>query len=318
MAKRRTHEKLVMLMVLLPYAMCFGDRKLEEIAADFDIPRNQLDELIKTLTSVRFAMRHGEHYSASVSFEDELTGFDIAVEEDELAVFDTRELDVPLRLTLAEVTTVMANLASLETVYNSPLINQVKEKLEEYTQNTFGLVVSTIDEAKVTPNTEMVYEAMRTKRQISFTYNGDLRHVSVVRIFNRHGNTYITAWDEDKRDHRNFRLDRIDGGISILEAESTASRHAFAYDPHDPFRLKRAAERITVELKPENSWVLPEHDVIEQGEDLLRVEIPVADKQWAARYLMAYHDYVTLLDSESFLEEVRISVGDALSRYQKM
>ncbi|MDO4908542.1 MAG: WYL domain-containing protein [Corynebacterium sp.] len=317
MARRPTHEKLVMLVALIPYATAFGDRKLDEIAADFKIPRDNLDDLIQTLTEVRIGIRDAADFNAPIGLADYDSRLELAIENDELAVLESRKMDIPLRMTLAEATTVLANLSSLAAVYNSPLIHQVIKKLSDYITESFGAVTSTdVAGAEYLPLTSILFRAMMEKKQVSFTYRNKVREVSVIRIFNYGPYTYATAWDEASQGHRNYRLDRIEGEITITDSETLADLHPQQYDASDPFRFSDVDDHIIVDLKTRDSWVLPQHEVLSSEGDTLRVKIPVADEDWLQRYMLAFGDFLQPVEAGKLLLGLGKKANDALIRYQ--
>ncbi len=60
-----------------------------------------------------------------------------------------------------------------------------------------------------------LFEAVRTRTEATFAYRGDDRRVVPVGLWFRFGHWYLVAWDLDRAAVRTFRVDRIDGDVTL-------------------------------------------------------------------------------------------------------
>ncbi|MEO5974820.1 MAG: WYL domain-containing protein [Ilumatobacteraceae bacterium] len=63
-------------------------------------------------------------------------------------------------------------------------------------------------------------DGLAERRVLQFVYNGENRRVHPYGLLARGGFWYIVGFDELRGDRRVFRVDRIDGGVTALEADS--------------------------------------------------------------------------------------------------
>jgi len=71
--------------------------------------------------------------------------------------------------------------------------------------------------ATVVPPRALVdlFEAVRTSAVTAFTYRGSARNVAPAGLWFRFGHWYLVAWDLDRDAVRTFRVDRIEGAVSL-------------------------------------------------------------------------------------------------------
>jgi len=74
--------------------------------------------------------------------------------------------------------------------------------------------VPTSDEAAT------LYTAVSERRLATFTYRGEERLLEPSRLSFRRGHWYVSGFDPRREDDRTFRLDRIDGGVELGEADA--------------------------------------------------------------------------------------------------
>jgi proteasome accessory factor B len=60
-----------------------------------------------------------------------------------------------------------------------------------------------------------LFTAVAERRRATFGYRGNQRTVDPYRLDFQKGRWYLTGFDHLRRDERNFRLDRIDGGVEL-------------------------------------------------------------------------------------------------------
>src|SRR5690606_16834423 len=60
-----------------------------------------------------------------------------------------------------------------------------------------------------------IFRAIGDRATVSFTYNGTPRTVRPYRLEFQRGRWYLTGFDETRADERNYRVERIEGDVTI-------------------------------------------------------------------------------------------------------
>jgi predicted DNA-binding transcriptional regulator YafY len=81
-------------------------------------------------------------------------------------------------------------------------------------------LVATLDEHPALPT---IHSALRRRAPVTFTYNGAERTVEPQLVWFREGNWYLAGYDRLRDADRTYRIDRIDGDVTVGEA-GTAER----------------------------------------------------------------------------------------------
>jgi predicted DNA-binding transcriptional regulator YafY len=72
-----------------------------------------------------------------------------------------------------------------------------------------------------------MFDAIRTRATLSFTYHGVAREVSPARMWFRDGHWYLVGWDATRDDRRTFRVDRIEDWPVVGEPDSRTLPEGF-------------------------------------------------------------------------------------------
>lgn len=91
-----------------------------------------------------------------------------------------------------------------------------------------------LDEHPLLP---VLHGAIRRRATVTFTHRGAERTVEPTLLFFREGNWYLAGYDRLREAERNFRVDRIEGGVDIGPADSFERRRATADEamPREPW-----------------------------------------------------------------------------------
>ncbi len=81
--------------------------------------------------------------------------------------------------------------------------------------------LESIGEVPVSPEVNTVFAAISERRLLSFVYRGERRTVEPRRLDLQRGRWYLTGHDRLRDGERNFRLDRIEGKVSIDDIGSS-------------------------------------------------------------------------------------------------
>ncbi|HXQ19178.1 MAG TPA: WYL domain-containing protein [Acidimicrobiales bacterium] len=85
-----------------------------------------------------------------------------------------------------------------------------------------------------------LFEAVRTRARVQFSYRGERRDLAPGGLWFRHGRWYVVGWDAARDDARTFRVDRIEDVPSVGEPGSGALPDGFdaaGGAPEEPWRL---------------------------------------------------------------------------------
>jgi predicted DNA-binding transcriptional regulator YafY len=94
--------------------------------------------------------------------------------------------------------------------------------------------IADLDEHPLLP---VLHGAIRRQAIVTFTHRGTERTVEPALLFFREGNWYLAGYDRLREAERNFRVDRIDGGVDVGPSGSFDRRRATAGEamPREPW-----------------------------------------------------------------------------------
>lgn len=95
--------------------------------------------------------------------------------------------------------------------------------------------IADVDEHPLLP---VLHGAIRRRATVTFTHRGTERTVEPALLFFREGNWYLAGYDRLREAERNFRVDRIEGGVDIGPAGSFDRRRGATADeamPREPW-----------------------------------------------------------------------------------
>jgi proteasome accessory factor C len=90
-----------------------------------------------------------------------------------------------------------------------------------------------------------LFDALRTRAEVTFSYRGQGRRVAPAGLWFRSGRWYLAGWDHDRHGGRTFRVDRIEGRPASGPADSGAVPEGFdpaEAAPDDPWRAGEGDE----------------------------------------------------------------------------
>lgn len=149
---------------------------------------------------------------------------DPGLEQDELAA-----------LNLAALTIRLDDLGSGEALWKLGASAGAAE------QSATGAVATIPSDENLGP----IFSAITARHTVAFTYRGDQRRVEPWRLDFQRGRWYLTGFDLDRDAERNFRLNRIEGDVTVEAITATAVR------PANETRQARQAWEIGPELVAE-------------------------------------------------------------------
>jgi proteasome accessory factor B len=148
-----------------------------------------------------------------------------------------------------------------------------------------------------------LFGAITERRTVAFGYRGEDRRVDPHRLDFRKGRWYLTGFDRDRQDRRNFRLDRIDGPVRVQgppgafpppAGEPGLALEAWRFGDGEPVEA-----RLLVDA-PRAPWVrrhLGDGAVAEERADGSVVfAVPVANRPAFRSFVLDLLDHAEILD----------------------
>lgn len=161
------------------------------------------------------------------------------------------------------------------------------------------------------PNLAPVFDAVTARRTVTFDYRGEARRVDPHRLDFRRGRWYLTGWDHDREDDRNFRLDRIEGDVVAGEAasfERAPSDHPGASAP--PWQLG-GDDEVTARLRvdaDQAAWArttLGDGAVADHHDDgSITFEIVVTNRAAFRSFALTFLDHAVIEDPPALRDDM--------------
>ncbi len=166
------------------------------------------------------------------------------------------------------------------------------------------------------PNLAALFQACAERRQATFTYNDEVRLIDPHRVGFQRGHWYLTGYDHQRHDERNFRLDRIGGGVTLGSPGGCTRVEAGSGLPDDPWRLGEGPE-VTARLRVDGDQVawatsqLGDATVTEWGPDG-SATFEVAVTNWPAfrSFVLGFLDRAELLGPAAQRQEMVAWLSD--------
>ncbi len=160
------------------------------------------------------------------------------------------------------------------------------------------------------PNLAALFQACAERRQATFTYNDEVRLIDPHRVGFQRGHWYLTGFDHQRQDERNFRLDRIADQVTLGSPGGYPRVEAGSGLPDDPWRLGAGPE-VTARLRVDGDQVawatsqLGEATVAERGSDG-SATFEVAVTNWPAfrSFVLGFLDRAELLGPPAQRQEM--------------
>jgi proteasome accessory factor B len=156
------------------------------------------------------------------------------------------------------------------------------------------------------PNLALLFGAVASRTPIALRYHGDERTIDPYRLEFQRGRWYLTGYDHLRDEERNFRLDRVEGTVTLTDLPafvppSTAvpgrARGAWELGGEEPVR---AVLRID---GPQARWVVhhvgPDHvRSVEADEGVVVVELPVTNRAALRSFVLSFLEHAELLEPD--------------------
>jgi proteasome accessory factor C len=236
----------------------------------------------------------------------------------------------PMRLSASEASAVIVALRTLRESADESVLETIDgalAKLDAAAEAGAGRVDVLLpeQERELAALRQRLSGAIDRGRQVRLTYyvpardENTHRAVDPLALVQSQGMSYLDAWCHVADGRRSFRMDRI---VEAEVLDDPVDDHSDV-PPLDLaeglFRPSSEDPLVTLRLQPAVRWVAeyyPVHDLREVGDEVLEVELYVADQRWLTRLLLRLTPYAELVAPEEFTETFRRAASDALSLYR--
>jgi proteasome accessory factor B len=168
------------------------------------------------------------------------------------------------------------------------------------------------------PNLSALFGAVAARRPVRLTYHDEERTIDPYRLEFQRGRWYLTGYDHLRDDERNYRLDRIDGTVTLTDgptfeppATSVPGRALGAWELGGEAPV-RAVVRID---GPQARWAVqhvgPDHvRTVEGGEGgddpegAVVVELPVTNRAAFRSFVLSFLEHAEVLEPASLRDEL--------------
>lgn len=161
------------------------------------------------------------------------------------------------------------------------------------------------------PNLARLFGAVSSHTPVRLRYHDQERMIDPYRLEFQRGRWYLTGYDHLRDDERNYRLDRIEGDVTLTDEP--------AFDPPTttvPGRARGAWElgaevpvRARVRIDgPQAGWAVqhvgPDHVVQEDSDGSVVVELPVTNRAAFRSFVLSFLEHAEVLEPPELRDEL--------------
>lgn len=152
------------------------------------------------------------------------------------------------------------------------------------------------------PSVPQLFDAIRAKAVVNFLYGGSERELEPWRLSHQRGRWYVAGFDRSRADERNFRVDRIDGPLTIGRPDSfVRPDDAGRVGERQPWEFEDEAEMTArVHIDADRAlWATnqigTDHVVEEQPDGSIIIEIRVTNIPAFRSFVLGFLDHAEVL-----------------------
>jgi proteasome accessory factor B len=162
------------------------------------------------------------------------------------------------------------------------------------------------------PNLGVLFEAVSRRTPVELTYRERLRRIDPWRLEFQRGRWYLTGLDHSHGEERNFRLDRVEGPVVLLDEPPFAvppaadlpgrARGAWALGGEEEVR---ARIRVDADRAP---WAIQHvglsHVVATEADGAVVLELPVTNRDAFRSFVLGFLDHAELLSPAELRDDL--------------
>jgi proteasome accessory factor B len=161
------------------------------------------------------------------------------------------------------------------------------------------------------PNLASLFGAVAARRSVRLRYRDEERTVDPYRLEFQRGRWYLSGFDHLRGEERNYRLDRFDGAVELVEGAtfdvpSTSvpgqARGTWELGAEPPVRA-----RVRID-GPQASWAVqhvgPDRVVSEDADGSVVVELPVTNRAAFRSFVLSFLEHAEILEPPELREDL--------------
>ena len=314
----RASDRLVRMLGIVAYLERHDDVPVEQLAAQFGVPPEQVMADIDTLWVT----------GTPGYLPDDLIDFDAAsYEQGVVRLTESRGMTRPLRLGPREGVALLAALRSLAALRpaldadRAAALDSVLAKVQAATGDATAAAPVEVElQVGAAPAVAAaIGTALAERRRLRLRYvdASDVvteRDVDPVRLVSEDDRSYLLAWSLAADAERLFRLDRV---VEATVLPDAAQSHDVAADA-DVFQPDASGELVTVRLAGRARWVaesVPVERTHERGDGSFEVELRVVQPAWLRHLLLQVADDVLDVRPVEVAQDTAAAARAALDDY---
>jgi proteasome accessory factor B len=162
------------------------------------------------------------------------------------------------------------------------------------------------------PNLSVLFGAVSSRTPVELRYHEKDRRIDPYRLEFQRGRWYLTGRDHDRDEERNFRLDRIEGPVALLDEPPFP-----ATDPSAPLGRARGVwalggeEEVVARVRIDAAqarWAVqhvgPDHVVADEEDGSVVVELPVTNRDAFRSFVLGFLDHAEVLEPPELRAEM--------------
>ena len=161
------------------------------------------------------------------------------------------------------------------------------------------------------PNLARLFGAVASRTPVALRYHDQERTIDPYRLEFQRGRWYLTGYDHLRDEERNYRLDRIEGGVTLTDLPTFTPPSTTV-----PGRARGAwelggEEPVTARVRidgPQAQWAVqhvgPDH-VVEAAEDgTVVIELPVTNRAAFRSFVLSFLEHAEVLDPPELRDDL--------------
>lgn len=161
------------------------------------------------------------------------------------------------------------------------------------------------------PNLARLFGAVSSRTPVRLRYHDRERSIDPYRLEFQRGRWYLTGYDHLRGEERNYRLDRIEGDVTLTDepafdppttTEPGLARGAWELGAEEPVRA-----RVRID-GPQAGWAVqhvgPDHVVQEDSDGSVVVELPVTNRAAFRSFVLSFLEHAEVLEPPELRDEL--------------
>ena len=327
MGRNNSSERLARLLALPAWVAEEGIVSIAQAAAHFEVSEEQIRKDVSLLWMTGLP---GQEPGDLVDFDA------VDLEDGYLSLTQTLGLDVPVRLSQDEATSLLLALQVLrESLESVPAADNLLRSATEKLVQAMGasadfLSVDTemagekLGASAETSDAQILYtlqEAVELQRRVHLRYVSATdevteRDVDIIELISDGTHISVNGWCYLAKAERTFRVDRI-AEVQILSVDITRNAARRRRTAH---RVDTWTEEAALQVSSGGRWIseqIPCDSVIEKPDHDLEIALRGRDRQWLKQLVLSAGAHMRVVEPEWLAHEASQSARAALKLYEE-